>query len=86
MWRTIGEISLLIAIGFISGLFTYDCFHKCPELQPQSFSSYEIQVSIPKTKEETKRLMLHNKAQFSILQQLEEWEKEKEKQAIRKGK
>lgn len=77
MWRTIGEISLLIAIGFILGLAAYDWSHKCPE--PSSYSSYELRVYVPTTKEEGKKLMLHNRAQFSILQQLEEWDKKKGK-------
>lgn len=84
MWRTAGEITILLAIGFISGLFAQSQIHKCPE--PSSYSSYELRVYVPTTKDEIKKLVLHNKAQASILQQLEEWDKEKEKQQIKKGK
>ena len=86
MWRTIGEIGLLIAIGFVSGLFFQSRFHQCPE--PKTYSSYEILVYVPTTPEEIKRLILHNKAQGSILIQLEEWEKQKEKEkaGTKKGK
>ena len=84
MWRTAIEITLLIAIGFISGLFVQSRIHQCPE--PKSYSSYKIEVSVPKTPEETKRLMLLNRAQHSILQQLEDWDREKEKKEIKRGK
>ena len=72
MWRTVGEIILLTAIGFVGGLITHSNLHKCPE--PQSYSSYELRVYVPTTSAEVKKLILHNRAQFSILQQLEEWD------------
>lgn len=75
MWRTIGEVSLLIAIGFVLGLWMHTKLHVCPS--PQSYSSYELRVYVPTTPAEVKKLILHNRAQFSILQQLEEWERQK---------
>ena len=82
MWRIVEEIVSLFAIGFVSGLFIQSHIHQCP--QPKIYSSYELSIYVPTTKEESKKLMLHNRAQHSILQQLEEWEKEKEKQTIPK--
>lgn len=75
MWRTIGEIILLVAVGFVLGLLVYPHIFKSPE--PQSYSSYELRVYVPTTSAEVKKLILHNRAQFSILQQLEEWERQK---------
>ena len=77
MWRRIGEITLLIAIGFILGLLVYKNFHTCPE--PSSYSSYELRVYVPTKPDETKRLILHNKAQASILEQLEKWDREEKR-------
>ena len=77
MWRQIGEVACLIAIGFVLGILAYESLHVCPE--PSSYSSYELRVYVPTKPEEVKKLIIQNKAQASILEQLEKWDREEKR-------